>query len=139
MDLVNNEARYLAIVYRELIKRLDVQLETLGLGSGQYQFLFALSIEDGRSQQALADVIGIDKAAATRTLKKLESKGYVVRRGDKQDRRVIRVFLTAKGRGVESELKRIASNALDDLCRPLSQKERQTLHSLLAQLVQGVR
>lgn len=138
MDLVNNEARYLAIVYRELIKRLDVQLETLGLGAGQYQFLFALSIEDGRSQQALADVIGIDKAAATRTLKKLESKGYVVRRGDKQDRRVIRVFLTAKGRGVESELKRIASNALDDLCRPLSQKERQTLHSLLAQLVQGV-
>ena len=50
-------------------------------------------IEDGRTQQALADTVGADKAGAARALARLETDGYIRRVADPRDRRVVRAFL----------------------------------------------
>ena len=98
MDLANNEARHLVRLYWTLNKLLDRQLGPLELGHGRYLYLFGLYIADGRKQQELADIIGIDKAAVTRALARLERNGYIRRTADERDGRATRVFLTPKGR-----------------------------------------
>ena len=60
--------------------------------------LDALDFVAEKNRQALADAAVTDKAAAARTLKCLEADGYISRRADPHDRRVLRVFLTTKGR-----------------------------------------
>lgn len=134
IDIANSEARYLALLHRQMMKQLERELAPLNIGPGRYLYLFSLYIRDGRRQQELADVIGVDKAAATRALSRLEACGYVTRRADKEDRRAVRVYLTAKGRKLRPELETAAVHCIANLTSELTGDERQELHRLLAKM-----
>ena len=134
MDLANNEARHLVRLYWTLTKLLDRELASLELGHGRYMYLFGLYIADGRRQQDLADIIGIDKAAVTRALARLEQSGYIRRVADEEDGRATRVFLTPRGRKLRPTLESVADRVIDTLTEPLDDAERRTLRSLLRRI-----
>lgn len=134
INIAESEARYLALLHRHMMKDLEKSLAPLELGPGRYLYLFGLYIRDGRKQQELADTIGIDKAAATRALSRLEQSGYIRREPDKEDRRATRVYLTAKGLKLRPELENAASGCINSMTAALEQDERKELHRLLAKL-----
>jgi DNA-binding MarR family transcriptional regulator len=134
IDLADNEARHIAILYRQLLKQLERELAPLGLGPGRYPYLFALYIEDGRSQQALADVVVADKAAAARALARLEADGYIRRAPDTADRRALRVYLTARSRRLRPVIERAAASTIAALTAALAEPERAQLRQLLRTL-----
>ena len=134
IDLADHDARHLALLYRRMMRELDRQLAPLGLGSGRYPYLFSLYIEDGRSQQSLADAVGTDKAAAARALARLESDGYVRRASDPDDGRVLRVFLTVKGKRLRGMLESAAAGTIATLLAPLPATERQQFGAMLRKL-----
>ncbi|CAA0121265.1 Transcriptional regulator SlyA [Halioglobus japonicus] len=134
IDIANSEARYLALLHRQMMKQLERELAPLNIGPGRYLYLFSLYIRDGRRQQELADAIGVDKAAATRALSRLEECGYVRRSADKEDRRAVRVYLTAKGRKLRPKLETAAIHCIDNLTSELADDERQELRRLLAKM-----
>ena len=131
IDLADTQARYIAILQRRTIRMLERELAPLQLGPGRYLYLFALYIEDGRSQQSLANAVSADKAAATRALTRLESDGYVQRTPCVGDRRIIRVHLTPRGRMLREVLERAATRANDTLLATLSTDDRERLRVML--------
>lgn len=133
-DFTSSEARYLTLVYRSLMKHLDRELAPLGLGPGRYQYLFGLYVQDGRKQQEFADRLGLDKAAVTRALARLEEDGYIRRKPDPEDGRVSRVFLTAKSRRIQETLEETAQASVASLTAPLNGEERKTLGRLLEKM-----
>ncbi|MDH4041477.1 MAG: MarR family transcriptional regulator [Gammaproteobacteria bacterium] len=135
IDLVNHEARYLALLHRQMMKQLERELAPLHLGPGRYLYLFSLYIRDGRKQQELADVIGVDKAAATRALSRLEQNGYIRRQSDKDDGRAVRVYLTPKGRKLRPLLEAAAAESIESMTGNLEAGERAELRRLLAKMV----
>ena len=66
--------------------------------------LFLLSRQDGLTQGHISEFLAKDKAAITRLLSALEKEGLVSRTADEADRRVVRSFLTAKGRAALDEM-----------------------------------
>jgi len=134
IDIANSEARYLALLHRQMMKQLERELAPLNIGPGRYLYLFSLYIRDGRRQQELADTIGVDKAAATRALGRLQECGYIRRTADKDDRRAVLVYLTAKGRKLRPALEAAASHCIESLTGELAGHERQELHRLLAKM-----
>ena len=132
IDLAQNEARYIVLLYRRLIRSLDQELLKIGLSYGRYAYLFALYAQDGRSQQDLADSIGTDKAAATRALARLESDGLIRRASDVLDKRVVRVHLTAQGKKLRPQLEQAAEAAIREITRGLSDTQRAAFADLLA-------
>ena len=136
IDLVNHEARYLALLNRQMMKQLERELAPLQLGPGNYLYLCGLYIRDGRKQQELADTIGVDKAAATRALSRLENNGYVTRRKDQTDRRAIRVYLTRKGLNLRGQLETAAAASMDAMAQSLDRAERAELRRLMAKMAQ---
>jgi len=67
--------------------------------------LFLLSRQDGLTQSQISEFLAKDKAAITRLLNALEKEGLVKRDHDREDRRIVRSHLTAKGeRGIEEIL-----------------------------------
>jgi DNA-binding MarR family transcriptional regulator len=135
IDLVHHEARYIALLNRQMMKLLEQELAPLDLGPGRYLYLFGLYVRDGRRQQELADTIGVDKAAATRSLLRLEKNGYVIRRGDDNDRRSMRVYLTPRGRKLRPQLELAAQHCIETMTRELDRAERKELHRLLAKMM----
>jgi DNA-binding MarR family transcriptional regulator len=134
IDIANSEARHLALLHRQMMRRLESELAPLQLGPGRYLYLFSLYIQDGRRQQELADIIGVDKAAATRALARLEQSGYVSRREDTADRRATRVYLTAAGRDLRPMLESAAQACIEEMTATLDGSERQELRRLLAKM-----
>jgi len=59
--------------------------------------LVLLRRDDGATQTHLANTLAKDKAVITRMLNGLVRKGFVERRPDLVDRRIVRAFLTAGG------------------------------------------
>ncbi|MES0371319.1 MAG: MarR family transcriptional regulator [Mariprofundaceae bacterium] len=66
--------------------------------------LFLLSRQDGLTQRQISEFLAKDKAAITRLLNALEKEGLVQRDHDKEDRRVVRSHLTAKGKKALEEI-----------------------------------
>jgi DNA-binding MarR family transcriptional regulator len=134
IDIAHNEARHLALLHRQMMKELERELAPLELGPGRYLYLFGLYIRDGRKQQELADVIGIDKAAVTRALSRLEQSGYIYRKEDPEDRRATRVYLTQKGRDLQPQLEIAAIDCIENMTAALDTDERTELRRLLAKM-----
>lgn len=134
IDLVHHEARYIAHLNRQMMRLLEAELAPLELGPGRYLYLFGLYVKDGRKQQELADTIGVDKAAATRAISRLEENGYVRRESDQNDRRSMRVYLTPKGRKLQPQLEAAAKHCIDSMTTALDNSERIELRRLLEKM-----
>lgn len=76
-------------------------LEELGVTYPQYLVLMALWEEDGARVSRLGERLYLDSATLTPLLKRLESRGLVERRRSHVDERVVEVFLTPEGKGLE--------------------------------------
>ena len=134
IDFGDHEARHIAALYRHLLKHLDRELAPHGLGPGRYAYLFALYVEDGRTQQALADAVGADKAAAARALARLETDGYIRRTPDLHDRHMVRAYLKPHGRRLRTVLEHAALDSITALTAHLEESERRDLKRLLARV-----
>lgn len=134
IELANNEARYIGIVHRQIMKMLERELTPLELGPGSYLYLFGLYIRDNRKQQELADVIGTDKAATTRALARLEDAGYIQRQADTKDQRATRVLLTAKGRKLRPTLEAALISCTLSFTGVLDSSEQKEFQRLLAKV-----
>ena len=67
--------------------------------------------DDGLEMSSLSKTLGIDNSTGTRLIDGLETKGLVRRARDKFDNRIVKIFLTSKGRkiytSIEFELEKI--------------------------------
>jgi MarR family transcriptional regulator, organic hydroperoxide resistance regulator len=93
----------LAQVCRLAGKRRRLRLERLGLHHAQGMVLFHLWKEDGISQRDLAAALQITPPTASNTLQRMERDGWVERRRDDADQRIVRVYLTAKARDLHED------------------------------------
>ena len=66
--------------------------------SGQKRVLAVLRLEDGLTQNYLAEILALKPGSLAELLKKMEAKGSIRRETDEQDKRVKRVYLTEEGR-----------------------------------------
>lgn len=86
-----------AHLLRQLIKRTIAELG-FNLTTEEVAILVALIMEDGRRIGDLADLLLRDTTTITRQVESLEKKGCAERRLSSQDRRVVEVWITEKGR-----------------------------------------
>lgn len=114
-----------------LLKRVGAQL-TLGMDRRLAQFdmthaqlgiFFKLLHGNCRTAADLARDLMTDTGAMTRTLDRLEEKGFIQRSRSSEDRRVVQVELTAKGKQLGDEMTQVAIDMLNQYLRGFSPAE----------------
>src|SRR5215467_9630423 len=70
----------------------------------QWGALSLLLVQDGMTIGTMSQKRGVDAPAATRIITRLEQSGLVERRHDREDRRVVKVYLTDEGRDISRTL-----------------------------------
>jgi DNA-binding MarR family transcriptional regulator len=70
---------------------------------------------EGISQQELAHKLLVGRSNVSMTLPQLERRGLIERRGDKRDKRVLRLFLTKEGRRVTEEGMRLQTALINSI------------------------
>ena len=98
---------------------------------GKGRILALLKLRDGISTKDLSYLLGVRVSSLNELLSKLEKSGHVTREPSEQDKRIMLVKLTEKGKGME-EPNIVGSEALFDC---LSENERQAFSGYLDRII----
>ena len=114
--------------------RMRVKMEKIGLHRGQGFVLMHLWHRDGMAQQEIADAKHVSPATVTNMLKRMERDGWIERRRDEKDERVVRAYLTAKAEAMREEAKASFVEVDDEIAAALTDDERHVFRNLLGKV-----
>jgi DNA-binding MarR family transcriptional regulator len=102
----------------------------------QWGALSLLLVQDGMTIGTMSQKRGVDAPAATGIITRLEQNGLVERRHNREDRRVVKVYLTDEGKDISRTLVSSVERFEQSLQKGFSED---SLDRLLAQLQQLIR
>ncbi len=123
--------RLLFLAHRSVHDELDRRLSEHGASLWNWVLLKEAANADGASQRQLAQHMRIEPPTLVRHLDKLAEQGLVERRPDPDDRRVVRVVITATGRARLAELHAIVHELDDELRGILTKRDVEVLSRAL--------
>jgi|SRR5579862_251917 len=124
--------------HRAFQRLLERRIAAHGVTRGQWYFLRVLWITDGVSQRELSARVGMMEPTTVIALRGMERAGLIrrVRGGD--DRRKVRVFLTAKATRLRNELLAVARTITDEAERGLAQRDFAAFRRVIARMTKNL-
>ena len=110
------------------------RLEPLGLEQRHAGVLVRLAENDGRSQQAIAELLGVNPTRMVFLTDELEKLGLVERRRNPADRRSHALYLTEAGTAMLARVREVTRAHEAAITAGLSAEERDQLTALLQHL-----
>src|SRR5690242_15489958 len=89
--------REIGTLSRSIHSISDIKFKELKLQRGQYIYLTRICENPGINLIDLTLLLKIDKTSTTKAIQKLEKEGYIERKKDISDKRIIRLYPTEKG------------------------------------------
>ncbi|MCM3089294.1 MarR family transcriptional regulator [Bhargavaea ginsengi] len=89
--------REIGVIARSLDSISNIEFKEVDLSKGQYLYMVRICEHPGIIQEKLAEMIKVDRTTAARAIMKLEEKGFIEKRDDVDNRRIKKLFPTAKG------------------------------------------
>ena len=128
-------------VRAEIVRAMEAEIAAKGLELRFTQFLILkrLALLGPMSATELARAVELDGGAMTRQLDQLESRGYLRRCPHEQDRRALRIELTAEGDALWQQLTNCNERVLKAAQRSLNATERKHLHDYLERVLHALR
>jgi DNA-binding MarR family transcriptional regulator len=123
-----------------LAGRFAEQLAPLGLEPRQFGMLSRLAANEGRSQQAIGELMGLNPTRMVFLVDELEKRGLVERRRNPADRRSHALYLTDQGWATLREAQQVSAGHAGQVGASLTGEQRAQLTTLLRQLAdeQGI-
>ncbi|WP_321369074.1 MarR family transcriptional regulator [uncultured Desulfuromusa sp.] len=121
----------LAHVSRLVGRRRSTKLAGIGLHHAQGMILSQLWRNDGLPQLELARALHIQPPTASNTLQRMERDGWVTRRREDADQRVVRVYMTEKARNLHEELRALFRELDHELSSALTVQEQKDFKKTL--------
>jgi DNA-binding MarR family transcriptional regulator len=109
----------------------DAALRDHGLRLGQDHLLAQLWDEDGRTPGEVAAAMGVTTPAVTKGATVLEKAGFLVRRPDLKDNRLVRLWLTEAGQALRQPIEQARREVEEALLRELDSREVEQFRKIL--------
>ena len=117
--------------YQKLQGEFKKLLEPYGLTTLQFLTLALLSTEQDVSAADICDRLLIDKSTLSGVLERLDEKGLVVKRPDKNDRRALSISMSSSGSRMADQLSQIPETINEIAMKSMALEERLLLKRLL--------
>jgi MarR family transcriptional regulator, organic hydroperoxide resistance regulator len=120
--------------HRAFQRLLERRIAGHGVTRGQWYFLRVLWNADGLSQRELSARVGMMEPTTVIALRGMEASGLIRRvRGD-DDRRKVRVFLTAKAKRLRNELLTVARGITEEAEQGVVGRELTTFRRVITRM-----
>jgi len=121
----------------------DSLLQEAGIeefNGAQGRILYVLWQEDGLPIIELAKRTGLAKTTLTSMLDRMDEKGFLERVTDNKDRRILRIFLTLKAKGLKAQYNKVSDEMSQIFYKDFAEEEiiafEKALEKVLSNLVQ---
>lgn len=119
---------------RQLRLYFSRELASSNITPSELMILYELYEKDGLSQDEIAGLVSVDKAAAARTIQSLENKNLVIRKPGQRNYKSKEVFLTAQATKLEPEVRRIRQKWVDYVRQDMSSAQYELFIRQLGQM-----
>jgi MarR family transcriptional regulator, organic hydroperoxide resistance regulator len=113
----------------------DAAFSRHGVRVGQNLVLERLWNEDGLTPGDIAQRLGVSTPTVVKMATRMEAAGFLERRRDERDARLVRLYLTDRGRSVRKPLERELERLRKQATASLTAAERRDLEAALATIV----
>ena len=127
---------YISVLMRQLNLFFGHELSDVEITASELMYLSQLYNRDGLTQEEMAAVITVDKAATTRTIQGMEEKGLVRREAHEENYRAKRVYLTDKAKNAEPRIRELQKKWVDFITQDMTQKEAEVFAAQLKKMAQ---
>lgn len=127
---------YISVLMRQLNLFFGHELSDVEITASELMYLSQLYNRDGLTQEEIAAVITVDKAATTRTIQGMEKKGLVRREAHEENYRAKRVYLTDKAKNAEPRIRELQKKWVDFITQDMTQKEAEVFAAQLKKMSQ---
>ncbi len=117
--------------YQRLLER---RIAPFGVTRGQWYFLRVLWNADGLSQRELSARVGMMEPTTVIALRSMERTGLIRRVRSDDDRRKVRVFLTAKAKRLRNELLDLARSITDEAEQGIAARELSSFRRVITRM-----
>jgi len=121
---------------KEIIKKYKPFLDKIDLTYTQYITMLVLWEKDEINIKELGNKLFLDSGTLTPLLKKLEQKGYIIRKRNKIDERNLIVSITKQGANLKNKAKDISINI--GKCINIDEQDALKLHEILYKLLNNI-
>jgi DNA-binding MarR family transcriptional regulator len=97
-------------------------------------FILLIVDKSGTPSTQLGPKMGMEPTSLSRTLKTMESKGWITRKIDKEDKRKVLIFLTQEGLSLRKEVKEVVLSFNEKIEKVIPASEMKTFLKVLAQI-----
>lgn len=86
-------------------------------------FILLIVDKEGTPSTQLGPRMGMEPTSLSRTLKTMESKGYIYRQVDKDDKRKVLIYLTSAGLDLRREVRKVVKEFNENLIKKIPRKK----------------
>ena len=124
----------------EAARQFAERLAPLGVEPRHVGMLTRLAANEGKAQQIIGELIGLNPTQMVFLVDELEGRGLVERRRNPADRRSYALYLTPAGRDMLGKVQQVAQVHQAKLGKSLSESEQEQLTELLGRIArdQGI-
>ncbi len=136
---IEDTAGKIGVIFKTLSFGLKKRLCKLNIGPPHMKVLFLLcSLEKAPTISKISRTLAISLAMMTRIIDRLEEKQLVARNADPEDRRAIRITLTAKGRKIAHELESTKKGKMAALLNSFGEEDRRRFMEALRVVIEVI-
>lgn len=126
---------YLSKLIRREFNKATAEQE---LFSGQQDILFRVNENEGITLRELANLLGVTPATASVSVKRMEKSGFILKKADEADGRIIRLYPTEKAKQAPLKIREKMDNMDLVLKSGMTEEEIRLLSSLLDKAVSNL-
>jgi DNA-binding MarR family transcriptional regulator len=100
--------------------------------------LFSLHQSQSLSQKELAERLNVTPPSITSAIQKMEKAGYISRKADEKDQRIMRLELAQRGRDCIENVKKVAQQLDEMMFQGMSTEEKLLMRRMLLQVCENL-
>ncbi|GGI65776.1 MarR family transcriptional regulator [Enterococcus alcedinis] len=131
-------SKYNAAIYRNGQSIINYKLKDLNIKSGQHDFFYVISKNEGISQKELSEYLYVGKSTTAKAVKNLVKNNYVEVKKDEHDKRVHRLYLTEKGRETAPVIDAVFLEIVDIFTKDLTEEEKDVTYNVLKKILHTI-
>jgi len=126
-----------SLAMKQHVNRLLKESGMSDVSMGFIGVLLALYRADGQTISELGEAVSLEKSTMTGLIDRMVRAGLVNREADPADRRVLRVWLTERGRQVQLGVAKVLSQSHQELTAGVADKEVERVERILARIIEN--
>lgn len=119
----------------EIEGRCLIQGEFADMTYNDFHVIEAIGLQEPKSMKTVANLMNVTTGTLTKAMDGLTEKGYVIRERSKQDKRVVWVYLTEKGKAAYKHHEEFHRDMIKKAKGQLNEQETAILIYALAKLI----